>query len=407
MTWPAVEEPPAISGMTGQAQPRRRWWSQPMLAPSIVTAALIVAAVAATVARRPSLPAPTGTFAVGTVAGGMASRARDAVGVDAIIAVRAWYPARSGNPGTPAKGSQAIRWHGISFHKGYATAAMEGAPVAGDGPRLPLVLYVPSWSGGKTEATALAQEVASHGFVVVALDPVAAPLDRREMDFSSPEAGAATLRYADTLVVAQAHDASSLLDRLMQPGDQGPLAEVVDRIDFRRVGIMGFSFGGAVAAQACWTDPRFRAALDMDGWLFGDAALNGISQPFMVMSDDTPLPGEADLRSSNAERRLVAELNLADDGRMVASMERHGGTRVTVTGARHANFTDAPLTWPIARMTGAGPAAPADVFRVVAAYAVAFLDKSFRGGDPAVLQLNSPALPGSRIERWATPGAAK
>ncbi len=352
-------------------------------------------------ARRPSLPAPTGPYQVGTTTASISPRTPD---TGTAIAVRAWYPARPGAIGLPATGTQSIQWRRFGFRRDYATAALVDAPITGDGSRLPLVLYVPSWNGDKAEATALAQDIASYGFVVVAMDPPSTPPDRREMDFSSADAGAATLRLAGLLVDAQARDAIHLLDRIVHAGDGEPLADVARRIDPTRIGVIGFSFGGAVAAQACWIDRRFRAALDMDGWLFGEAASNGVSQPFMVMSDDTPLPGEADLRAPDAGRRLVAELNVADDRRMVANMARHGGTRVTIEGARHANFTDAPLTWPIARMVGAGLVTPIEAFRVIATYTVAFLDKSLRGGDPAVLRPDGPPLPGARIERWAAPG---
>lgn len=181
------------------------------------------------------------------------------------------------------------------------------------------------------------------------------------------------------------------------------LPPLANRVDFERVGIFGFSFGGAVAAQACWADRRIRAGLDMEGWLFGDAAEVGIDQPLMTMSDDTPLPNAAELQSPQAEIRFTAELNLADDRHTVGILARNGGERVTIRGTRHANFSVTSLIWPIRRMVGAGRASPTKAHRLISAYAVAFFQKRLRGEDPLLLRPGAAALDEMRLEQWPAP----
>jgi hypothetical protein len=63
------------------------------------------------------------------------------------------------------------------------------------------------------------------------------------------------------------------------------------RLDQIRDGIIGYSLRGAVDAQTAWLDHHFKAALNLDGWLFADAALKGVIRPFIEISDDTPPDG--------------------------------------------------------------------------------------------------------------------
>ena len=320
-----------------------------------------------------------------------------------------WYPAHSGVSGTPLIETAQIAWQSIRFDRRFRTTALSGVPAAEHPRAFRLLVYVPEWGGTRTGNIALAQDLASHGFGVVAMDLASGPAAGENLDFSSAAANAATQRLGDRLVRAQAHDAIELLDRLRAAlGRDDVLTPLANRVDFGRVGIFGFSFGGAVAAQACWADRRFRAALDMDGWLFGDAAGAGIDQPLMTMplmtmTDDTPLPNAAELQSSQAKVRFTAELNLADDRRTVSILARNGGERVTIRGTRHANFSVIPLIWPIRRMVGAGSASPTKAHGLISAYAVAFFQKRLLGEDPPLLRPGAAAFDGVRLEQWPTP----
>lgn len=366
---------------------------------------LLASAAVAWVAQAASLPAPTGIFAVGTLTGSLPPQ--PAHQKKAPFAAQVWYPAQPGAAGPALTETAEIAWHGIRFHRRFVTAATTVAPPAGRPGGFPLIVYVPQWGGVRTGNTALAQELASQGFVVAAIDPVSAPAAGQAMDFSSAESYAATLQLAEQLVRAQARDAVELLDRLQAAlGQAGPFAPLAGRINFNRVGIFGWSFGGAVAAQACWTDRRFRAALDMDGWLFGDAAQAGIVQPFMILSDDTPLPSAADLASPQADTRFTSELTLDDSRRSAAIMARFGGVRATILGSQHSNFSDQPLIWPVRRMVGAGAVSPEKAFRLASGYAAAFFRKHLNGEDAPLLRAGAVPPEGVRLEHWAAPGGS-
>ena len=365
---------------------------------------LLVTAAVAFLMQMLALPTPTGTYSVGTVTGRLpppASQERRTA-----FTAQFWYPSNADATGTTLIEGAQVTWHGIRFDRRFRTAAISGASAAEHSGGFPLLIYVPEWGGARTSNIALAQDLASHGFVVVSMDLASGPAAGEKLDFSSAEANAATLRLGDHLVRAQAHDAVELLDRLRAAlGRDSALAPISNSVDFGRVGIFGFSFGGAVAVQACWTDHRFKAAMNMDGWMFGDAAEAGIDQPLMAMSDDTPLPGAAELRSNQAETRYTAELNLADDRRTVRILAQHGGECVTIRGTRHANFSDLPLIWPVRRMVGAGPVSPTKAHGLISAYAVAFFQKHLRGEDPPPLRPGAAPLDGVRLEQWPVPAS--
>ena len=218
---------------SGSAHSRRRT----AFGAARLTALLACAAIFA-VRQPPRLPLPTGSFPVGTVAGPLLpSAVADAMPA---VFVQFWYPARPGAGGAGLTAHTDIRWHGLRFKRRFATSATPDAPMANHESGFPLVLYVPGWGGERTSNTALMQDLASHGIVVAAMNPVSVPPGGQGMDFSSADANAATLRLAEELVRAQARDATALLDRLQATlSRSAAFAPLADSIDFNRVGIFG------------------------------------------------------------------------------------------------------------------------------------------------------------------------
>jgi hypothetical protein len=83
----------------------------------------------------------------------------------------------------------------------------------------------------------------------------------------------------------------------------------------------------------------------MDGWHFADAAKYGVDRPYLWMNDDTPLPGTADLVAPDPARRYTAILNQRDHDSAMENIRRLGGIIMTVSGSRHADFSDQPGQW--------------------------------------------------------------
>src|SRR5208282_1514586 len=93
-----------------------------------------------------------------------------------------------------------------------------------------------------------------------------------------------SMRYMEQQLFVRVHDVKFVVDQLEQ--FNRPSGKFFGaRLDLNRLGIFGYSFGGAVAAQACWLDRRFKAGIDMEGSLFGEVAEDGVRQPFFFMGD--------------------------------------------------------------------------------------------------------------------------
>lgn len=279
---------------------------------------LATVGAAAPAPAAPRLPAPTGPWPVGAVDLHLVDRTRHDPLVpsrpfrELMVGVR--YPADPGGTcptapwlapaaaadwdrrSAPALGIRpgAVDWRGIRTH------ARTGAPVARSAGRLPLVLFSSGDGGDRALGTTLVEELASRGYVVVALDStyeadqVEFPGGRVERalplpDELTPEVIAALLEQHSRARLADARFVLGQLDSLARGHNpdawRRPLpAGLPEALDPSRTGVFGQSLGGSVAAQLTHDDPRVRATADLDGEFVGPVARSGVGTPFLLMA---------------------------------------------------------------------------------------------------------------------------
>jgi dienelactone hydrolase len=251
---------------------------------------------------------------------------------EAAIPIQIWYPAAGQSVAVPAPGNLAAPQSCSEF--------LEHQRLANAQQQFPILLYAPGNGGVKTDNASTAAEMASHGYIVVAIDDI----DRSPgamypltFDFSSAEAIKDTLRTADRKVRRQAERALMALDRLEACTNAGWRG----RVRFDRVGFFGFSFGGATAAEAATFDPRVAAAANLDGWLFGRAAAGEFEKPYMViLIEDDVFPPAAQLQSSDFIIRSSAALTGRDMRKEIKLANRSHGFGFRIPNARHENLSD-------------------------------------------------------------------
>jgi dienelactone hydrolase len=325
--------------------------------------------------------------------------------------VQLWYPVdlmATGSASRPPLGN----WMGGWLRRRIVPIVPAAAP-AGNPVRFPIILYFSGWGGTRLDNAIAVRDLASHGFVVVtvlypARQPGASDAEYRRqieeleepMDFSSTAAFQRTMDLAVTRVRARARDAKIIQDELTRLDNYDPGGRFTHRLRLDRVGIFGFSFGGAVAAQAAWLDPRFRAAVNLDGWHFAEAAEQGVDRPYLLMSDDTPPPSAADLASGNPVARATASLIDQDYRRSIENLRQHGGFYVTISGTTHVNYTDAPLRSRIRRVTGAGPIAPVRAVEITDTYLREFFGKYLLDQDSDLFTTSAARFPEAHIQIW-------
>ncbi|MCX6047408.1 MAG: lipase, partial [Chloroflexi bacterium] len=147
--------------------------------------------------------------------------------------------------------------------------------------------------------------------------------------------------------------------------------------------LFGHSFGGATAAQACRLDNRCKAALDLDGYPFGDVVQVGLQQPLMFIWSETV--DKQDLFYQQATR----------DSQAILANGKNGGYQLTIKGARHFNFTDlAVLYAPVIKAMGLlGPIDGARGLKIARDYSIAFFDQTLKQIDAPLLKGPSPDYP--------------
>ena len=343
-------------------------------------------------------PTPNGAYPVGTMTLHLVDSSRhEGFSSDPAahreLMVKVWYPAAAPGPGGPyiVPAATTLRSAHLALVR---TNAVESAAFANQMMTWPVVIFAPSWNGGKEQNTFQAEELASNGFIVAGMDhPYGSKVtvfpDGRVirtrlynwLDLSSDEAFSRSRRVLEGQLRVRSDDAIFVLDSLLQMSRQSG-GWLAGKVDPGRVGIFGHSFGGAVAAQVCWLDRRFRAGINMDGSMFGEAADAGISQAFLFMNDDTPRPS---LEPLQGVRRRNADVVERDFQLIDSSLEAHGGYQLTIRGAHHMNFSDFPLFCRLKRFTAAGPIDPQQARRIINAYSLAFFRQHLNGSHEALL----------------------
>ena len=382
---------------------RRRWYLRLIIrlaAAGLLGLVMLSLALWIRHGRPVTLPAPTGPFAVGRIDYRWVDVARhETLGPDKAtqreLMTSVWYPA------TPVSGTTAApylpqRWwsareraYGLEIFLTQDLSvvhdhAVADAPLASARPTYPVVLLLLGLGPIVADYTTLAEDLASHGYIVAGLTPtysanlVVFP-DGREAQATAagnPPDGPPeeTRRALDRLIATWAADASFGLDKLTALNLDDATGRFTGRLDLGAAGIIGHSFGGATAAAACATDPRFRVGIDLDGYPYGTAAQSGLAQPFLFLWSEPPDTGDGDWQRALREATAITATRPDSD------------RQLTITGTRHFNFSDYALLYtPVVRRTGGlGSIDGHRGLAITATYVEAFLGR-YLAGDPTAL----------------------
>src|SRR5581483_10431527 len=156
------------------------------------------------------------------------------------------------------------------------TPALQDAPIAPSSTQYPLIVFSHGWKGFAAQNTVQAIQLASHGYVVVALQhtygAVTTVFDDGTIAPNNPDAlpdGEPDEIYdtaARKLANQWAGDISYALDFLAGE-DQDTNSPFHKALDLTRIGVYGHSTGGGAAIQFCGTDSRCKALLGMDPFM--------------------------------------------------------------------------------------------------------------------------------------------
>lgn len=386
-----------------RASPRRRRWLRRALTAGLVSVLAVVVAAGGYVsfaavrrARPVTLPVPTGAYRVGRTAFDWTDHTRadplaSKAGVPRELSVWLWYPAPRGATGHRAPYAPGAwgRLHfpslpglGESSFDAIRTHALQGAPVAAG--RFPIVAFEPGMGLAAPQFTTLAENLASHGYLVAGITPTysanltvlrghAVTSTRR----GNPEN--VTTAAGNRLVTTWAADARFAAARVAALGSSGRFA---GHVEAAHTAYVGHSFGGASSIQACSADPHCAGAVDLDGTPFGAVVHDGLSRPLMIIgSENSCVTGTC--HPEDAESR---EIRAAARSLLAASTGP--AWCYQIDGTQHFNFSDYAayyLASPLRQLVPLGGIDGDRGLTIIGAYLAAFLDHAVRGGPQPLL----------------------
>ena len=230
------------------------------------------------------------------------------------------------------------------------TPAFQDSPVAASSSAYPIILFSHGWQGFAAQNSGQAIDLASHGYVVVAVQHTYGALitvfDDGTIADNNPSAlpdGAPTDIYesaAHKLADQWAGDLGFALD-YMESQDKDLASPFFTMLDPSHVGVYGHSTGGGAAIQFCAIDMRCKALLGMDPFMRPvsyEVIDSGISQPAFFMFSQR---WADDVTSRNNELF----------GKFYPNVEK-SFRAITIMGTAHHDFSDLPLLSPIAPQLG-------------------------------------------------------
>jgi predicted dienelactone hydrolase len=324
--------------------------------------AVLLAALWIDHGRSTPLPAPIGPYRVGRTTYIWTDETRvnpyaPVAGTKQNLAVWIWYPAEPPTCTRKAEYLPGYWSQALVRHEGFILGKLlsrdltrvEGnswsdAEVSREQAMYPVIILRAGGGALSSDYTTLAEDLASHGYIVVSFDApyrtvITAFPDGRVAtraaggDFDRMPASTTTQHLATQLMSVWIADLKFVLDQLHELNANDPTGRFKGKLDLQKLGVAGHSLGGATAAQFCHDDPRCAAGIDIDGMPFGDVIQDGLHQPFLfLMSDHSEESGS---EPQTVEKNIESIYNYVPQGK------RWG---MTITGANHFTFSDQMFT---------------------------------------------------------------
>jgi predicted dienelactone hydrolase len=415
--------------VTSGPLPKASMISQPGPIRAAIVAVLLSAPIQVALAQLATVPAdvfpkPTGPYQIGV---------REYLWVDQQrgepytkdpsdkrhVMVRIWYPAEpaAGAPFAPYITDKDEFTKPETFVPvlGVITHSVADAPISSKEARWPVLVYHHGGSWTRFSATFATEWLASYGYVVVGVD-------HNGFNQSSSYPGGYKF-LADTLTFpAQtgdlAKDNQAAWDYLTDPvfgfwvGDAKFVLDQIEALDrtsggpfaghlaLDRIGMFGWSFGGATSIEMTRVDARVKAAVDQDGRLFGGAREQGVGRPIFLMhhgiDDSRGIP--------EASRPVMKKILRQVRGWDSLFLAHSTGDRYELTIAKtdHGHFSDLMYFFP----RDTAQLAPARAHEIINAYTLAFFDRYLKGRKGSLLDGGPPPFPEATFRKLRHPGPA-
>lgn len=233
----------------------------------------------------------------------------------------------------------------LEYLDGIKDWAMPDAPINTDNSPFPVLFFSPGFLMAAQLYSSLIEEMASHGYVMVAINhtdacwPVMFPdgsspviLPELANIFSNKERSC--MQTFDMTQETWIKDVEFVLSWLQNQ----PLTK---SFDFSLMGIFGHSFGGSTAIEVARQHKDFKAVVNLDGFLFGLNWDKPFQTPSLFIAAEKQLTHEEALNAGLTIEQC--DNLLARCSKKVFDQLKDNSFYVTVKNADHATFVDSRL----------------------------------------------------------------
>ncbi|MGE3973339.1 MAG: alpha/beta hydrolase family protein [Bdellovibrionales bacterium] len=315
----------------------------------------------------------TGPYAVGTVQFEWTDLDHEEiftskVGDKRVVVAQIWYPANKTNtsPNAPYLLSP-LEFSGVTkdakrlqiANSLVQTRSHINVPVATAQSQYPILIYNPGGANTRFLSSFVTEQLASHGFIVVAIEHYGNSMathfpDGSPMNFDRPpvkhypedrplpspeqyekEALESIKERDENLMPIYLQDTHFIISKIRELHRTNNLFR--GRFNFDKLGALGWSFGGATSIQLLVNDRRFKAAANLDGQLSGVGKESmETHKPFLLL---TSSPTEY---SKDPMGKVMARLDKMTARWTTWLLNYSTGPRYhsAVAGTDHGSFSD-------------------------------------------------------------------
>jgi dienelactone hydrolase len=179
----------------------------------------------------------------------------------------------------------------FSHLKRINTNSKENLQVSNQQQSYPVVVFSHGAGTSMEVQTSQSEDLASHGYIVVAIDhtyaSVATVFPNRIVSHFEATTDFNTAEPAEIITQIMAEDVQFVLEQLGEM-NEGKIAPIFQgKLNLNQIGAIGHSVGGAAAYNLAIYDPSVKAAINLDGTVFiSPKAGPGAIAPFLMLAND-------------------------------------------------------------------------------------------------------------------------
>lgn len=287
----------------------------------------------------------------------------------------------------------------------HAHAVPDARPVVGA--QFPVVLFFPGYSSTTFSYTAQIENLVSYGYVVVAVEDTN---------------GSGMVRFSDGRIgllqspppsVSRSTDSLQAMIASAQQGTQTGaeharyvldalkgITTLSEIMNFSRVGVVGHSAGGTLAARACQIDPRIKVCISEDGEVnpvgafFDYSDHNSMQQPILFIQVEHN-PTDEELARMHESRTEWNEFLAHEQWQLRQCGKGSYLIRLHRPGMGHSSFSDGPL---LSARDNEQAAIALENLRQTEELEKVFLDKYLKDASTSIFGRTGTTLQGISIE---------